>query len=307
MVSDDTEHAAMVARALCESGRYPPQYARSLARQLRGWILLMPAGVGMATARACFRLLVGISPERSGVFSAGNGAAMRAAVLGVAWGHAPDKLRELVRASSRITHTDPKAEWGALVVAAAAYVSAIWTVSESETAHLSLEEFLAELPAEATELRDLVRKAQKSAAACETTSKFAQSIGVGEKGVSGYIYQTVPVALHAACRYPNDLRAALEAAISCGGDTDTVAAITGGIVGAGLNRSAFPPDLVNGLWEFPQTVAWVDRLADATARSVQTHTLQTAPPVYPLVRLARNVFFFIIVLLHGFRRLLPPY
>ena len=42
---------------------------------------MLPAGVGLATARACLKLWLGFSPERSGIYSAGNGPAMRSAVL----------------------------------------------------------------------------------------------------------------------------------------------------------------------------------------------------------------------------------
>ncbi|TVS08433.1 MAG: hypothetical protein EA424_28605 [Planctomycetaceae bacterium] len=42
----------------------------------------LPAGVGMATARACLKLWLGFPPKRSGVDSAGNGPAMGKAVLG---------------------------------------------------------------------------------------------------------------------------------------------------------------------------------------------------------------------------------
>src|SRR5205823_1644411 len=53
--------------------------------------------------------------------SAGNGPAMRSALLGVCLGHDPPRLRAFVRASTRLTHTDPRAERGALLVALAAH------------------------------------------------------------------------------------------------------------------------------------------------------------------------------------------
>ena len=76
------------------------------------------AGVGFATARACVRLWLGVPPERSGVNSAGNGPAMRSAILGAVFAREPERRREFVRASSRLTHLDPRAETAALAVAA---------------------------------------------------------------------------------------------------------------------------------------------------------------------------------------------
>jgi ADP-ribosylglycohydrolase len=119
MCSDDTEHACMTGQALLLSGGDPRRFARSLAWRLRGWLLGVPAGVGWATLRAIAKLWLGFPPNRSGVRSAGNGPAMRASVLGL-YARDDAHLAELVAASSRLTHTDPRAEAGAMAVAVAA-------------------------------------------------------------------------------------------------------------------------------------------------------------------------------------------
>ncbi|MDA1232997.1 MAG: ADP-ribosylglycohydrolase family protein [Planctomycetota bacterium] len=70
MVSDDTEHTVLVAESLIESGGEAAFVEKAFARRLKRWFLLLPAGVGLATAKACFKLLIGISPRNSGVFCA---------------------------------------------------------------------------------------------------------------------------------------------------------------------------------------------------------------------------------------------
>ena len=72
--------------------------------------------MGLATARAILKLWIGRDPRNSGVFSAGNGPAMRAGLLGLV-AKDDEELRALVSASTRITHTDPRAERAALLVA----------------------------------------------------------------------------------------------------------------------------------------------------------------------------------------------
>ena len=114
MVSDDTEHTCFVAQALIVSAGDAALFERRFARDLRLWLLGLPAGIGLATLKAICRLWLGFGPARSGVFSAGNGPAMRAALLGVCCGDDLDRLRALVRASTRLTHTDLRAEHGAL-------------------------------------------------------------------------------------------------------------------------------------------------------------------------------------------------
>lgn len=110
MISGDTEQTCLVAAALAASGGDVSRFRRELASSLRWWLAAAPPAVGFATLRACLRLCLGFSPERSGVFSAGNGPAMRSALIGVRHGDDPRRMRELVRACTRITHTDPKAE-----------------------------------------------------------------------------------------------------------------------------------------------------------------------------------------------------
>lgn len=306
MVSDDTEHTCLVAQSLVSARDDVGTFQRSLARGLRWWLLGLPAGIGLATLRSTIRLWLGVAPERSGVFSAGNGPAMRAAILGVSVAD-PDLLRRLVRASSRITHTDPKAEWGAFAVAVAARMAA-------ETESVSANDYLARISAladeGATELVGLISDAVTSVNAGQTTASFADSIGLS-RGVSGYINHTVPVAIHAWLSFPRDYRSAIIAIIECGGDTDSTAAIVGGIVGAAVGRSGIPPEWLRGLLEWPRTVSWMERLGRQVALS--SSSIASGGPIQRPIRLpriplvARNLFFMVIVLVHGFRRLLPPY
>jgi ADP-ribosylglycohydrolase len=300
MVSDDTEHACMVAQSLVAANDDYDRFTRELASRLRGWLLLIPAGVGLATARACLKLWLGFSPEHSGVFSAGNGPAMRAAIIGAAIDDA-QAIKQFVRRSTRITHTDPKAEHAALAVALAARAS-----RRGNTAEEFIDELTQQLAGEGVELLDLVCRAIASAASGETTTTFAISLGL-DRGITGYAYHTVPVALQSWCLHRGNFTAALEAVIVCGGDADSTAAIVGGIAGASLRDDEVPSLLVARLFEWPRTVAWLRRLAAQLARVRTTHRPER-PLRLPIAGvLLRNTVFLVVVLAHGFRRLLPPY
>ena len=302
MVSDDTEHTCLVAQALIAANGNHDVFLERLAWGLRLWMLGLPAGVGFATLRACLRLWVGVSARRSGVFSAGNGPAMRSAILGAAVADR-DELLSLVRLSTRITHSDPKAEYGAIAVALAARASRE-TTAVNPTTYLS--ELRATLPREADELLDLLLEATESAAAGASTAAFAERIGQA-KGVSGYTYHCVPVAIHAWLSNPRDFRTAIIETVACGGDTDTTAAIVGGIVGSGVGKAGIPPQWISGIREWPRTVAWMERLAECLYRTMVTGDAMRAPrlPLVPVV--LRNALFLVVVLIHGLRRLLPPY
>ena len=300
MVSDDTEHACMAGQSLCAAPRDPETFACHLARRLRWWLLGVPAGIGLATLRATLNLWLGFGPARSGVFSAGNGPAMRSAVLGAAIDDLA-LLKRFATASARLTHTDPKAAHGAFAVALAA-----WCARRGQHERF-FDEWRAATEADpGNDLRSLLNRAEASLRAREPTSSFAEAIGC-KKGVSGYVYRTVPVALHAWLSHPADFRSAVGDVIRCGGDTDTTAAIVGGIVGAGTGRAGVPAEWIAGLWEWPRGVSWMQRLAEACARATATGEPARPPWSMPLVGLARNVVFLAVVVGHVVRRLLPPY
>lgn len=302
MISDDTEHICMVTQSLIESGDEMEMFKRRFATRLRRWILSLPAGVGKATAQSCVKLLLGFGPSMSGVHSAGNGPAMRAAILGATIDDVP-KLLEFVQASSRLTHTDPKAEFGAVAIAVAAREA---SRNERVCAERWLNLVSQSLPIAAAELLALLQLAVASASRGEPTKDFAASLGLG-RGVSGYTYHTVPVAIHCWLTFPNDFQRAVTAAVECGGDADTSAAIVGGIVGAAVGEEGIPAEWLNGLQEWPRTVSWMRCLGKEAAESWSSGRPMRPPDVNPAAVLLRNLFFLAAVLAHGFRRLGPPY
>ncbi|MBB6048676.1 ADP-ribosylglycohydrolase family protein [Armatimonas rosea] len=268
-VSDDTAHALMTAQALVASGGEPERFGRELACRLRLWFLSLPPGVGLATARACLKLLVGFSYKNAGVFSAGNGPAMRAPIIGLFCAADPDdtRLRALVRVSTRLTHTDPQAEEGALAIARATTSSPFAARNER-------------LP--------------EGVASCASWGR----------PVSGYIVHTVAAALALTARHPDNLRDAVIETVALGGDTDTVAAIVGGLVGAWVGRDGIPTDWLAGLiepWWSEQRIA---KLARQCAEVAASRTPQRPDRNFWL---ATHTLLWPIVLFHGFRRLFPPY
>ena len=105
MVSDDTEHAVMTAQAWINGAGDPEIFRRSLRGRLKWWFARLPAGIGLATLRSCLKMWLGL--ERTGVYSAGNGPAMRAPVLGVLCDDL-DELRRLVKISTELTPHRPQ-------------------------------------------------------------------------------------------------------------------------------------------------------------------------------------------------------
>lgn len=284
-ISDDTEHALLTAEALARSGGDAATFERELAQLLREWVSGLPAGIGLATLRACGKLALGLPAAKSGVYSAGNGPMMRGPVLGAAVEDRA-KLRELVRVSSRITHTDPKAEYAAYAVALAA-----WCEARGQRGNFLalLREDLPEDDA-ARELLDVLAQA------------LAGAWQPDPRGVSGYAYHTAPAVIAAWAQAENGVQA-IQNLIALGGDTDTTAAILGGILGAG---GELPPELwLAGLQE--DTLNGVPNLTQRVERAMQHGETSRAPLRFGPQRWPRNALFAGVVLAHGFRRLGPPY
>ncbi len=88
---------------------------------------------------------------------------------------------------------------------------------------------------------------------------------------------------------------------------DTVAAILGGIIGAGVGREGIPVDWLSELKDGPRSVPWLQNVARELAFADLVGVPRPAPWVFPPRVPVRNVLFIVRVLAHGFRRLLPPY
>ena len=297
MCSDDTEQTLMLARALLRHSDDVAAFQRSFAWKLRWWLLAFPAGVGMGTAKAVMRLWLGFPAARAGVQSAGNGAAMRSAIIGVVFVADEATRREFALAACRVTHRDPRAEESVLLVTEAAALATKQATTPDVLHALSRLITSAEMKARFSKLAPALD-------AGRTVRDYAVEIGC-ERGVSGFAPNTVAVALYAWLRHRGDFARAVEAVISCGGDTDTVAAITGALAGIEGGEASIPREWVAGIMEWPRTVEYMRQLPVIVAgMPPPTSTLQ---PFFALGIVARNLFFLLVVILHGFRRLLPPY
>ena len=302
MISDDTEHALMVAQALVQHNDDADAFARSLGWKFRFWFLAFPAGLGMATLRSCIKLWLGFSPKRSGVFSAGNGPAMRSAIIGAYFHDDRALMEKMVRVSTMISHTDPKAQVGALAVA----LAAAWATEHGEAGdRMEAAALLTAIPGADENWLSLAGKIQKALSDNVSVSEFARDLGLA-KGVTGYMYHTVPVALYAWLCHYGDFPATLQAVVECGGDTDTVGAIACAVAGATVGKDGIPKKWIEGIVDWPRSKSVLHAVSEQLARRKIGEPATPVRYFRPAVPV-RNLVFFVIVLLHGFRRLLPPY
>ncbi|OZG71500.1 hypothetical protein BTA51_20800 [Hahella sp. CCB-MM4] len=305
MISDDTEHAVMTAASLIQCWNDWNHVQSSLAWRLRWWFLRLPAGIGLATGRSIIKLWLGFPAKYSGVYSAGNGPAMRAPIIGVALGDQPEVMKRVVKGSTELTHKDPKAAIASLAVAQAAYLAAQGEAVTIQSYRNRLTELLTrEDELAVNEFLSLIDSIDKNSSM--DAVGFAKVLKQ-ESGISGYIYHTVPMVLFIWLKHQNDFSGAIESMIRLGGDTDTTSAILGGVIGAGIGKAGIPGDWLDNIADWPITVRYVEKVAAQLQQCKQTNSKASIPLLPGPLIFIRNMVFLMIVLLHGFRRLLPPY
>jgi ADP-ribosylglycohydrolase len=300
MISDDTEHTLLVAQALLSHSDDSKAFQRALGWKFRWWFAGLPGGVGHATAKACLRLWIGFPSDKCAVISSGSGPAMRSAIIGAFFAHDAEKRREFVLASARLTHRGWQAEIAALAVAEAAALAA---TTDGIPAMENVLSRLRDLSSE-REWQTRLAEIEKGLRAGDSVSQFVSRLGMSS-GVSGYSLHVVPVALYAWLRHASDFRAALTAVIECGGDTDTVGAILGALSGASAGVESMPEDWRKGILEWPRSTGFIRELAQRLANRKNLRAPMGPVRYFWPGIIPRNLFFLAVILLHGFRRLLP--
>ena len=256
-VTDDTEQAVLLARLLVKGrGTIDPH---ELAAALTEWERAMAERgsldlLGPSTKRAVAAILAGVPPEEAGATGTTNGAAMRIAPVGIAVPVAlhdsiPNlRLSTLVdRAvmASCVTHNTGVALAGAAAVAAA--VSAgVSGATIAEATALGIQ------AASSAARRGHWVAGADVAARIEWATSLVASHAQAEAaeliytlvGTSLATQESVPAAFAVLAAVPADPWRACRMAASLGGDSDTIAAMTGAIAGACHGARSFPPEAI---------------------------------------------------------------
>jgi ADP-ribosylglycohydrolase len=160
---------------------------------------------------------------------------MRVAPLGAFFADDLAAVVEQAQASADVTHGHPEGQAGAIAVA----VAAAWTAAtRADPADGQALLAAAAEHAPPGETRQGILRALALPAETEP-EEAAEVLGNGSGAIAP---DTVPFALWCAARHLDDFSAALWAAVSAGGDTDTVCAIVGGIVALRTGIEGIPDE-----------------------------------------------------------------
>nr|CEL23527.1 ADP-ribosylglycohydrolase YegU [Kibdelosporangium sp. MJ126-NF4]CTQ89141.1 ADP-ribosylglycohydrolase YegU (EC 3.2.-.-) [Kibdelosporangium sp. MJ126-NF4] len=246
-VTDDTEQAVLVAKLLIDGNGMIDPY--TFADALRAWEADMISRgsldlLGPSTKRALELLDAGLNPQQAGVTGTTNGAAMRVTPVGIA-NPVGDRLLDSVVQASLVTHNTSLG-----IAAASAIAAAVSACVDGADLGTALDE--AERAAECGARRGnwvpggpIAPRIRWARGWVRGMSRAALADAVAEViGTSVAAQESVVAAIALAEALGDDPLDALLLAAELGGDTDTIAAIVGAVLGARHGLEGLPAELV---------------------------------------------------------------
>ena len=195
------------------------------------------------------RLQAGVLWDAAGEDSAGNGAAMRAAPIGLLRWNDPVRLLREATLSALPTHRNSMAIAGAVAMAAAT----AWLLTRQAN-DWTPEEFVVAIQRAIASIETTPQPERRDPSSLTTLhDRVGEVPGLLEKSpreALGYLYggafvlESLPSALYCFLRSPNDVEQTLLLAANAGYDTDTVAALAGTLGGALGGVEALPQRLL---------------------------------------------------------------
>ena len=230
--TDDTQLSLCTAESIIATGKIDSDdLAKRFSRAYR-W----SRGYGPGMAKVLKKISRGERWERASVSvypsgSFGNGGAMRSPVVGLYCWQRPETLGDCIAASVRTTHAHPLAIEGALIVATATMLA----VSGATTGTI-LDAVAKCCVSEPFSTRMDIMQRWLSAGSDARPREVVNKLGNGISAVDSCM-----TAVYLALRYMESaFRDMLDFARSCGGDVDTISAMSGAIWGAGNGIDGLP-------------------------------------------------------------------
>lgn len=257
LFTDDTQMTLAVCEGLLAAGIHSPvdQITAAIGESFLEWRRTQenPAqrrAPGNTVMTALDSYKPGANWRELGVAaSKGCGAAMRVAPLGYIYQHQPERLKEIAVAQAEITHRH-SAALASAVAAAYAVKLALDRVPPPQFVSRILE-FIDGMSDEMDSA--LLRIGHVLGWANEEDA--LKHIGEGWVGD-----EAVALALYCVLRYPDDYPACMRRAANTSGDSDSIACIAGGILGARLGLNAIPAAWVARLERRAEIAALAEKL-----------------------------------------------
>jgi ADP-ribosylglycohydrolase len=234
--TDDTQMSLCVARALLKAGRGSLDELMSvMAEEFVAWDRSPEndRAPGVTCRASCEKLAEGVPWRESGVAeSKGCGSAMRTAPIGLYFLEDEERLIEVARASSLLTHGHPTA----LASAAATALLVAWAAKGEDPAEYPSR--LVKVMVDMTDGREVAALVQRIPEMLTEPPENVLHHGDLGEGWTGE--EAVASALYCLCRSPDEFRRTVLVAANTVGDSDSIGCIAGAISGAYNGIGAIP-------------------------------------------------------------------
>jgi len=236
LYSDDTQMTLALAEGLLDAGINAPvdNLMQAVGNRFVEWLDSPDnnRAPGTTCIKGVKRFRLGTSWRESGLAgSKGCGSAMRVASLGFIYQHDESRLREIATATSLITHRHPTA------IAATVAAAYLIKLALDDVPIASYMPRLYEFTTGISDEFDLAILRVGHVLGWTNEDLALDHIGQGWVGE-----EAVALALYCVLRYPDDYLACMRCAANTNGDSDSIACIAGGIMGARLGLEAIPVD-----------------------------------------------------------------
>lgn len=252
--TDDTQQMMSLAESLAERRDFDAEYfSKRLVENFE-----VSRGYGPGSTRVIRSIAEGedwYKPAKrlfNGEGSYGNGSSMRVAPAGLFSHDSLNHLPALAERTSQVTHTHRLAVQGAILQS---YAVALAT--RTDVSDLERKSFLKEVRRciREEEYEDKIDTIDELLDSDQDKAEVVNSLGNGVEAVN-----SVPTALYSFLSHPNSFEEAVIYAISLGGDTDTIGAMTGAIAGAYHGSDRIPEDWKKILEDRVKIVRLADEL-----------------------------------------------
>ncbi len=245
-ITDDTDQALCIAQSLVEYQEFDPA---DIADRFVAWYESGPFDIGGMTARSLRQLKRGSTWDEAGQQvweespegqNAGNGSVMRCPPLAIPYATDRDRLVDVSRQSSQITHADPRCTYGCAIL----NLTLAGILTDADTPLQNALDYVD--PAAPDELTAALRT-------------IAEGTSPSTLETSGYVIHSLQTALHDGLG-SESAEEAIVTAVNRGGDTDTIGAIAGAVAGARFGASQLPDQWLSAIDETGELESLADQL-----------------------------------------------
>jgi ADP-ribosyl-[dinitrogen reductase] hydrolase len=295
----DTQLLLASAQATLNSGSTMTDFRKSFVRRLRYLPLGLPSGLSIPMRWSSLKSWLSPLGVTSGCRTKENSCLLRALVISLAFHGTGHSLQTCISKSTRLTH-----EHSAALESCQAMATLVQLAARSRPS-----EFRAVEAARAMSVAWTATNRANHELICDALDHRRSPRAVASSlgwGAHCDVVVTAQLAAYCFLRYPTDYWRATNSALALSGDSVTLSALVGGLVGAHLGFDELPQRARDARFLSPHGVEWMKELSNRLSiwpHGVEDLNIAPALNSWPLMQLMRNTLILGVRFFRGLWRL----